>query len=82
MVKVYEARGFRAYVYSPPREHQPPHVHVECDHGGEVVVRLGDGRTPPSWQNHHMGAADAREAMRIVARHWRHFLGEWRRLHG
>jgi hypothetical protein len=83
MVKVYDARGFQVYVYSPPREHQPPHVHVESTNGGEVLILLGDDETPPSlWQNHHMSRADAREALRIVEEHQKQFLTEWRRLHG
>lgn len=83
MGKVYDEGGFTVYVYSPPREHQPPHVHVESTNGGEILVRLGDDETPPSlWQNHHMSASDAREALRIVDEHQQHFLAEWSRLHG
>lgn len=83
MVKLLEDGPFRVYVYSPPREHQPPHVHVECTRGGEVLIRLGDQGEPPSlWQNHHMSSADARQALRIVETHQLRFLTEWRRLHG
>jgi hypothetical protein len=83
MVKIHDEEGFRVYVFSPPREHQPPHVHVECLRGGEVLVRLGDSYKLPSlWQNHHMSAPDARDALRIVERHQVRFLEEWRKLHG
>jgi hypothetical protein len=83
MVKLYDRGGLKVYLYSPPREHEPPHVHVESTEGGEVLVRLGDKETPPSlWQNHHMRAADARRALRVVLEHQEHFLSEWRRLHG
>jgi len=83
MCEVYNRAGFRVYVYAPPREHQPPHVHVECANGGEVTVKLGDQDTAPSlWMNHHMKAADARQALRIVEHHQGHFLAEWRMLHG
>ena len=83
MVKVHEEGRFQVYVYSPPREHHPPHVHVECSHGGEVIIRLGDGETEPSlWQNHHMSGIDARQAVRLVQKHHRRFIEEWRRLHG
>jgi hypothetical protein len=83
MVKAYDSGGFQVYVYSPPREHQPPHVHVESANGADVLVLLGDTETPPSlWQNHHMSAPDAREALRIVEEHQQQFLAEWRRLHG
>lgn len=82
-MKVHEEGGFRVYVYSPPREHEPPHVHVECMEGGEVLIVLGDGETPAAlWQNHHMAAVHAREALGIVERNREAFLAEWRRLHG
>jgi hypothetical protein len=56
---------------------------VECTRGGEVLIRIGDQETAPSlWQNHHMSAADAREALKIVEVHQLRFLEEWRRLHG
>lgn len=84
MVKLHEEGAFSVYVYSPPREHQPPHVHVECTRGGEVLILLGDGEStaPSLWQNHHMKAVDARQALRIVEEHQQRFLSEWRRLHG
>jgi len=83
MGRVYEQGGFSVYVYAPPREHRPPHVHVECTRGGEVMVKLGNDYTAPSlWQNHHMREGDAREALRIVERHQERFIYEWRRLHG
>lgn len=83
MVRVYDEGGFTVYVYSPPREHQPPHVHVESANGGEVLILLGDDETRPSmWQNHHMSAPDARAALGIVDEHQQHFLAEWSRLHG
>jgi hypothetical protein len=83
MVKIHEEGPFRVYVYSPPREHKPPHVHVESARGGEVLIRLGDEDTAPSlWQNHHMNVAHAREALRIVEEHQLRFLAQWRRLHG
>ena len=50
MVRIHEEGAFRVFVYAPPREHRPPHVHVECAHGGEVVVRIGgQGTAPPLW---------------------------------
>jgi hypothetical protein len=48
-----------------------------------VLNLIGDQETAPSlWQNHHMSAADARDALRIVETHQLRFLAEWRRLHG
>ena len=83
MVKIHDEGGFRVYVYSPPREHRPPHVHVESARGGEVLIRLGEGDTAPHlWQNHHMSPADARQAPQIVIANRDRFLAEWRKLHG
>ena len=83
MVKVLDEGGFKAHVYSPPREHHPPHVHVECSEGGEVIIRLGEDGAPPAlWQNHHMRLKNVREAIRLVQEHQLRFLEEWRRLHG
>ena len=83
MVRIHDEGTFSVYVYSPPREHQPPHVHVECSRGGEVLIKLGNQDAAPTlWQNHHMNLADAREALRIVERNQLRFLEEWRRLHG
>jgi len=83
MVKVHEEGGFRVYVYSPPREHHPPHVHVECIRGGEVMIRLGDDDAEPSlWQNHHMRTIDVWQAVGLVRVHRQRFLREWKRLHG
>ncbi|MEX1258294.1 MAG: DUF4160 domain-containing protein [Gemmatimonadota bacterium] len=84
MPRIYEEGAFRVYIYLPPREHEPPHVHVvECTEGGEVLVKLGGDRAPPSlWQNHHMKTLHAREALRVVTEHIEKFLEEWKRLHG
>jgi len=83
MVKLLEEGGFTVYVYSPPREHHPPHVHVECSQGGEVLIRLGEDDEPPLlWQNHHMRLKNVRAAVRLVDAHQQRFLKEWRRLHG
>jgi len=82
MVRVHEDGGFSIYVYSPPREHEPPHVHAEHREGGEVLIFLGDDETPPSlWRNHHMAPVQARAALRIVEKHQARFLEEWSRLH-
>jgi hypothetical protein len=48
VVKLLDESGFKVCVYSPPRGHHPPHVHVECSEGGEVIIRLGEGNAPPS----------------------------------
>lgn len=79
----YREGPFSVYVYAPPREHRPEHVHVESANGGEVLVKLGNENTAPSlWQVHGMNRHDAERALRIVEEHQGEFLAEWRRLHG
>lgn len=39
MPTVLREDGFRVVVYGPPREHPPPHVHVEHGAKGLVVIR-------------------------------------------
>jgi len=39
MPTVLRRDGFRVIIFHPPREHQPPHVHVR-NAVGEVVIEL------------------------------------------
>jgi hypothetical protein len=82
-VKIFEEGPLTVRVYAPPREHRPPHVHVESTNGGEVLGKLGDEDTAPSlWQVHGMNRQDAVRAVRIVEENQEEFLAEWRKYHG
>ena len=69
-------------VHAPPREHPPPHVHVILG-GGEVIVRLGRGSTPPVvLAVYRMRDQDVVRAYRLVERYRNRLLATWERLHG
>ncbi len=89
MPTVFEQDGFAVRIYLPPREHWPPHVHVVRD-DGEVVIWLGDGRTPPSVREVspsvrevcRMRDKHVVQAFRIVEAHHDELLTAWRTYHG
>ena len=75
---VLRAAGFKVWIYFPPREHAPAHVHV-FRAGGQVVISLEPitvGRVTK------MRDADVVAAFRIVLGHQTVLLDEWRRIHG
>ncbi|MGH7533295.1 MAG: DUF4160 domain-containing protein [Gemmatimonadales bacterium] len=83
MAVAVTAEGFVVRILGPPREHPPPHVHVE--HGPEevVVIHLGtEGRPPQVWAVYGMRARDVLRAYRLVEAHHDVILATWRRIHG
>jgi len=79
MPVVLTVAGFQVHIYLPPREHEPPHVHV-VKGGTEVVVTLAN---PPQVREvRRMSNRDAVRAYRIVSDHRAMLLAEWRRYHG
>jgi hypothetical protein len=79
---VHEEAGFQVRIYLPPREHEPPHVHV-VKAGTEVVIRLGDAQALPEVQEvYGMRRADVMRAYRIVEANRMMLLEKWRNLHG
>ncbi len=82
MPTVLRIGGFSVRMYSPPREHGPPHVHVGHA-GNEVVVLLGDSEHAPTIRETiGMSVADVSRALRIVAEHQALLLNLWRNFHG
>ena len=70
-------------VYGPPREHPPPHVHVERGSDEVVVIRLGLKGSPPTvWAVYEMKDRDVVKAFRIVEQNQDALLDAWRALHG
>ena len=74
---------FRVVVYGPPREHSPPHVHVEVGPDGLVVIRLGIGSSPPRvWAVYGARDQEVLAAYRLVQIHHGQLLAAWRAIHG
>jgi len=69
-------------IFLPPREHEPPHVHVRKA-GGEVVIELAiAGRRQTIREVWGMRAVDVTEAFWIVEEHTEYLLTCWREYHG
>ena len=69
--------GFTVFVYLPPREHGPAHVHVRKA-GGEAVILLGDGSIVSVSK---MSDPDIAGARRIVTQFREYLLLYWGRYH-
>ena len=79
MPVVLTVAGFQVRIYLPPREHEPPHVHV-VKGSTEVVITLDD---PPAVRDVlGMSGREVAQAYRIVEAHWTMLLEAWRRYHG
>ena len=82
MPTIVREDGFVLRVYGPPREHPPPHVHVERGDDALVVIRLAIGSRGPSvWAVYNMKDADVVRAFRLVERHHAQLVAAWRRIH-
>jgi len=82
MPTVLREDGFRVVIYGPPREHPPPHVHIEHGASGLVVIRLGTGTAPPRvWAVYDMKDRDVVRAFRLVERYHDRILHAWRVIH-
>ncbi|MBX3174112.1 MAG: DUF4160 domain-containing protein [Gemmatimonadaceae bacterium] len=69
-------------IFLPPREHDPPHVHVR-NSDGEVVIELArpdQGQVIRSAAG--MKTADVVRAFRLVEERTEFLLDHWRRYHG
>ncbi len=82
MPTVLRVDGFRIVIYLPPREHEPPHVHV-WKAGGEVVIELATPRRRQTIRSvTHMRTLDVVKAFRIVEEHVEYLLDRWGDYHG
>lgn len=83
MPTVVRVGGFALKVYGPPREHGPPHVHVEHGRSGVVVIRLAIGSSPARvWKVYGLTSRDVVRAYRLVERHETEIRAMWRQIHG
>lgn len=82
MPTVLRAEGFRVVIFLPPREHDPPHVHVRSA-SGEVVIELAVGGTPQTIrQVSGMRTTDVTSAFWIVEESTDYLLARWKEYHG
>jgi hypothetical protein len=78
---VLRVDGFRVVIYLPPREHEPPHVHV-WKGAGEVVIELPTARRHQTIRSaSHIRTADIANAFWIVEEHTDYLVACWRRYH-
>jgi hypothetical protein len=83
MPTVLRRDGFKVRVLGPPREHPPPHVHVEFGAEGLVVIRLGiDGGAPKVWEVYKMRNDDVVRAFRLVEENHERLLAAWEKIRG
>ena len=84
MPTVHKEGGFVLKISGPPREHPPPHVHVEVRPNGLVVIRLAleTGDPPKIWEAYDVSNAELLTAYRLVAQHERALRRKWEEIHG
>ena len=83
MATVLTKDGFRVRIYGPPREHPPPHVHVEKGREGLVILRLPlPGKPLAVWRVYKMSKKDVLKAYRLVEDHQDAIGQAWRAIHG
>ena len=83
MPRAFERDGFAVRVLGPPREHPPPHVHVQLGSHALVVIRL---RLPNVaqrvWRIYDMRPRDVVRAFKLVELHHELLLQLWEDMHG
>ena len=82
MPTVLRLGGFRVVIFLPPREHEPPHVHVR-NATGEVVIELATAARPQTIRSvARMRTRDVTAAFWLVEAHTVYLLQRWREYHG
>lgn len=83
MPTVLKKDGFVIRVLGPPREHPPPHVHVQKGNDALVVLRLRMLDRPQRvWAVYDMKNEDVIKAFRIVEENHDQLLAAWEGMHG
>ena len=81
MPTVLRASGFRVVIFLPPREHEPPHVHVRNADGEVVIVLAAESRRQMIRTVSGMRPADVTAAFWLVEAHTTYLLQRWRAYH-
>ncbi len=84
MPAVHREGSLVVKVYGPPREHPPPHVHVEVGRAGVVVIRLAIQDNPLRvWRVYgEVDDATVLAAVRLVEANEAAVRAAWERIHG
>lgn len=73
---------YRVVLLLPPREHEPPHVHVHTA-DGEVVIELATTDVSQTVRSvAKMRTSDVVAAFRLVEEHAEYLHERWREYHG
>ena len=84
MPTVHREGSLVVKVYGPPREHPPPHVHVEVGRAGIVIIRLAIQDNPLRvWRVYgEVDEAAVLAAVRLVEANEAAVRAAWERIHG
>jgi len=82
MPTVLRLNGFRVVIFLPPREHAPPHVHVQHATGEAVIMLATTGRKQSLTSVTSLRDADVARAFWIVESHSEYLLERWTEFHG
>ncbi len=82
MPTVLRVAGFRVVIFLPPREHPPPHVHVQSADGEAVIELATSGASPVIRTVAGLRTPDVVRAFRVVERHHELLVAKWREYHG
>lgn len=82
MPTVLRINGFRVVIFLPPREHAPPHVHVQHATEEAVIALAHGGRAQLLVSVTGLRDADVARAFWIVESHAEYLLDRWTEFHG
>lgn len=82
MPTVLRIGGFRVVILLPPREHGPPHVHVQAAAGEVVIILPSPDERAVIRGVAGLGPAAVTRAYWIVEEHAEYLRNRWREFHG
>jgi hypothetical protein len=79
---VLRAGRFRVVIFLPPREREPPHVHVWSGNGEVIIDLAATDHQQTIRTTAGMRTADITAAFSLVEEHTPYLLRRWREFHG